>query len=122
MINHPEVRSSAWTFAALVVAVATAIVGGLLAALPAFLTVIGLFQLAALSTGRGDPTWNDGDGWYTLAGAVAFVVLIVVFAIVGWSISRTGLAPRRSATLVCVGGALLVAAIPTTILVSQLHF
>jgi hypothetical protein len=93
-----------------VLALATAIVGGLLATLPLLLTVFGVIQLGAALNGNWDPTWNDSDGWFGVAGAIALIVVLGAATALVFQSSRAARMPPRRTTLLSLAGLLVVAA------------
>ena len=79
---------------------AVAATSGLLAVLPLLFTVIGVIQSSALVRGERDPTWNDGDQWWSAGGAVSFVVVAVAAGLSGSAVGRAkGLLVARTAAV-----------------------
>ncbi|UFS60548.1 hypothetical protein [Subtercola endophyticus] len=115
-------RMAGWRPAAIVSVAAVALVAGLVAALPLFLTVMGAFQLSALARGGWDATWNDGDAGFTIAGAVALAVILGIAGIVGHGVGRAFHVPRAAALWMSLGGCLLVAGVIVVVVLSRLHF
>jgi hypothetical protein len=84
------------------------VVAGLLAAGPLVLALLGGVELVALTGGRWDATWNDGDLGIALAGLVALLVLLGAAWLGGTALGRA--ARLRLLGWAVAAGALGVAA------------
>ncbi|MCU1482701.1 MAG: hypothetical protein JWQ19_3487 [Subtercola sp.] len=115
-------RVAVWRPAAIASVAAVGVVAGLIAVVPLFLTVMGAFQLSALARGGWDATWNDGDAGFTIAGAVALVVVLGITGLAGYGVSRASRTPRAATVWLSLGGCLLVSGGIVALLLSRLHF
>jgi hypothetical protein len=107
-------RPVSWGVAGLV---GVAVLGAAVAAVPLGLTALGGVLVVAALRGAWDPTWNDGDGWFALAGSFALLVVLAGAAVAAAGVASAGGMRRSRAVPAVLAGVLVGAVVPLALLV-----
>lgn len=97
--------------------IGVAVLGAAVAAVPLGLTALGGVLVVAALQGDWDPTWNDGDGWFALAGSFALLVVLAGAAAAAAGVASAGGLRRSRAVPAVLVGVLAGAVVPLALLV-----